>query len=66
LVSSTSNHVSRRTDTVETKPFTERWNNNAGITTMPLFEVETDAHIIITWADDEGTATAVAADCYPG
>jgi hypothetical protein len=33
---------------------------------MPLFEVETDAHIIITWADDEGTATTVAADCYPG
>ncbi|MFG0253886.1 MAG: DUF6793 family protein, partial [Rhodopirellula sp. JB053] len=20
---------------------------------MPLFEIETDAHIIITWADDE-------------
>ena len=33
---------------------------------MPLFEVETDAHIIITWADDEGAATTVAADCYPG
>lgn len=32
---------------------------------MPLFEVETDAHIIITWADDEGAATTVAADCYP-
>lgn len=32
---------------------------------MPLFEVETDAHIIITWADDEGAATTVAGDCYP-
>jgi hypothetical protein len=33
---------------------------------MPLFEVETDAHIIITWADDEGNATNVAEDSYPG
>ena len=33
---------------------------------MPLFEVETEAHIIITWADDEGTATTVANDSYPG
>ena len=32
---------------------------------MPLFEVETDAHIIITWADDENSATAVASDSYP-
>lgn len=32
---------------------------------MPLFEVETDAHIIITWADDEGTAQKVACDAYP-
>jgi hypothetical protein len=32
---------------------------------MPLFEVETDAHIIITWADDEGAANAVLADAYP-
>ncbi len=32
---------------------------------MPLFEVETDAHIIITWADDEDSATAVATDSYP-
>ena len=23
---------------------------------MPLFEIETDAHIIITWADDEAAA----------
>jgi len=33
---------------------------------MPLFEVETDAHIIITWADNEGSATSVASDSYPG
>jgi hypothetical protein len=33
---------------------------------MPLFEVETDAHIIITWADSEGSATLVATDSYPG
>jgi hypothetical protein len=33
---------------------------------MPLFEVETDAHIIITWADDEDLATEVVRDAYPG
>ena len=27
---------------------------------MPLFEVETDAHIIITWASDTDAANAVA------
>jgi Family of unknown function (DUF6793) len=32
---------------------------------MPLFEVETDCHIIITWANDEDAATAVVADAYP-
>lgn len=32
---------------------------------MPLYEVETDAHIIITWADDESSAGAVANDSYP-
>jgi hypothetical protein len=32
---------------------------------MPLFEVETDAHIIITWADNEDSATAVANESYP-
>ena len=32
---------------------------------MPLFEVETDAHIIITWANDEDSATSVANDSYP-
>jgi len=32
---------------------------------MPLFEVETDAHIIITWADDEPAAHAVVNEAYP-
>ncbi len=32
---------------------------------MPLFEVETEAHIIITWAGDEDAATAVVHDAYP-
>lgn len=32
---------------------------------MPLFEIETEQHIIITWADDDDSATAVAADAYP-
>ena len=32
---------------------------------MPLFEVETDAHIIITWADDEDAASKVVGDAYP-
>lgn len=33
---------------------------------MPLFEVETESHIIITWANDEGNATAVAEGSFPG
>ncbi|MBM4090912.1 MAG: hypothetical protein FJ276_16040 [Planctomycetes bacterium] len=32
---------------------------------MPLFEVETDAHIIITWAKDEGAANGVVLRAYP-
>lgn len=32
---------------------------------MPLFEVETESHIIITWASDEGNATAVAEGSFP-
>lgn len=32
---------------------------------MPLFEIETDAHIIITWADDDAAATTVVTDAYP-
>lgn len=32
---------------------------------MPLFEVETDLHIIITWAADEDAATTVANGAYP-
>lgn len=32
---------------------------------MPLFEVETDAHIIITWADDDEAAKVVVNEAYP-
>lgn len=32
---------------------------------MPLFEVETNSHIIITWAADEPAARAVVNDAYP-
>ncbi len=32
---------------------------------MPLYEVETDAHIIITWAGDEDAAKVVVSDAYP-
>lgn len=32
---------------------------------MPLYEVETASHIIITWADDEGAATEVVHEAYP-
>ena len=33
---------------------------------MPLFEIETDAHIIITWSADEEAARRVVAEAYPG
>ena len=33
---------------------------------MPLYEIETEAHIIITWAEDEEAAKVVSEDCYPG
>ena len=32
---------------------------------MPLYEVETDNHIIITWANDNDAASAVVSDAYP-
>jgi len=32
---------------------------------MPLFEIETDSHIIITWAQDEQAATEVVRENYP-
>lgn len=32
---------------------------------MPLFEVETDSHIIITWAENEDAAQAVVLEAYP-
>lgn len=33
---------------------------------MPLFEIETTAHIIITWADNEDAANGVVHEAYPG
>ena len=33
---------------------------------MPLFEVETESHIIITWANDQDAAADVVHDAYPG
>ncbi|TWT39319.1 DUF6793 family protein [Blastopirellula retiformator] len=32
---------------------------------MPLFEIETNAHILITWAEDETQAKVVVHDNYP-
>ena len=32
---------------------------------MPLFEIETASHIIITWAEDEQAATCVVQENYP-
>ena len=32
---------------------------------MPLFEIETDAHIIITWANDDDAAVSVVTEAYP-
>lgn len=32
---------------------------------MPLFEVETDSHIIISWAENEDSARELVADAYP-
>lgn len=35
-----------------------------GNETMPLYEIETDSHIIITWASDEQAAREVVKDAY--
>ena len=32
---------------------------------MPLFEIETASHIIITWADDEDSARRLVREHYP-
>ena len=32
---------------------------------MPLFEIETSSHIIITWAEDEHSAVGVVQENYP-
>lgn len=33
---------------------------------MPLYEIETESHIIITWAKDQDAAADVVMDAYPG
>ena len=32
---------------------------------MPLFEVETENHILITWAEDDDVATSAVTAAYP-
>ncbi|MCU0721404.1 MAG: hypothetical protein MUC83_16960, partial [Pirellula sp.] len=32
---------------------------------MPLYEIETNSHIFITWADDEAAARDALVDAYP-
>ncbi len=32
---------------------------------MPLYEIETEHHIVITWAENTDAATAVVNDSYP-
>jgi hypothetical protein len=32
---------------------------------MPLYEIESDAHILITWAEDEQAARNVVTEAYP-
>lgn len=32
---------------------------------MPLYEIETEAHIIVTWADSESAARSVVGEAYP-
>lgn len=32
---------------------------------MPLYEVESDSHIIITWAEDDQAARQVVTEAYP-
>ena len=32
---------------------------------MPLYEIETDGHIIITWSEDEASAIEIATESYP-
>ena len=34
------------------------------VNSMPLFEIETNAHIIITWANDEAAAEVVVNEAY--
>lgn len=33
---------------------------------MPLYEIETNAHVMIAWADSDSVARQLAIDNYPG
>lgn len=41
------------------------FSRTIGISPMPLFEIETDSHIFITWAKDEASARDVLVEAYP-
>jgi len=41
------------------------FSRTIGIGLMPLFEIETDSHIFITWAKDEASARDVLIEAYP-
>jgi hypothetical protein len=45
--------------------FEPRPNLLEGGSVVPLYEVETDGHIIITWAADETAARSVVSEHYP-
>jgi hypothetical protein len=42
------------------------FQHGKGERSMPLFEIETESHIIITWAQDQDAAADVVTDAYPG
>ncbi|MFN7875576.1 MAG: DUF6793 family protein [Pirellula sp.] len=43
------------------------WNvyPHLNVKIMPLYEIETDSHIFITWADNEAAAKDALVDAYP-
>src|SRR5690242_15985901 len=58
---SRSSSPRRRAPARSTHPLQPRKGN----VSMPLFEIETESHIIITWAEDQDAAAAVVNDAYP-
>ena len=45
--------------------FCTNWPVTKEVEAVPLYEIETDNHIIITWADDDGAAQQVVHGAYP-